>query len=171
MKNPLWKRIISTGLFGALSLGSLLVVSSATAAPDDSKEKITVSVNDLRGIANLDQGWVREDLLRNALFEAADDSEWIGDIEFDYNDEQEEFPKNQIVVNVVNWERGAAGFYNFRGNARFYDQDGNITNIGNIDGTTSGITVTTSRDVPEHYSAAAEDAFLEMFEELEEKLS
>lgn len=134
------------------------------------ESKIMVNMNDLQGSFDPDAKWVREDLLRTAFYDAAEDKVWLGEYEFTYNAVLPKNPRNWLEVTVQHWKRHAAGFFNFTASLAFYDADGEKINLGSFDGSKSGISVIHARDIPEHFASAAESALEDALEKLHERM-
>lgn len=145
-------------------------VQAKEAKADPSEgQNLVVHVTDIQGMANIDAEWVREDLLRSAFHEAARKYEWLGDYEFKYNAGTPKNARLRLEFTVIDWERTVSNFFEFMISARYFDGDGNIVDLGTFHGIQSGISITSSYDVGDHYLDVAEDAFSQALRKLKEK--
>jgi len=145
---------------------------AAKAKPVDSKETaLTVNFDDLRGYADPQVEWLREDLLENAFYDAT--RRLKSDINYivGYNESLPKIPKNLLNIRVVDWRRSPANFYEFRAVATYYDNDGVETKLGSVFGTRSGIAVFNRYDVGDHFSDAAQDAISSALKKLKKEIS
>ncbi|MDQ8185857.1 hypothetical protein [Pelagicoccus sp. SDUM812002] len=166
-------RLLKSFKWTALSGLLLAMVGTNFADPitEDStpEQGITIWVNDIQGMGSFRAEDVREDLLREAFYDAARREKWLGDYDFEYNGINREEGETGIELRVVDWSRSAAGMYNFRVVADFWNADGDKTSLGTFHGLRSSIAVFNGRDVGEQFAGSAEDAFRDALRKLKKK--
>lgn len=162
-----------------LALASSLPLLSLSAANPDaaieaakpSELELQVYFDDLAGAPFPTIGNVREDLLQNALSDAADRNEWIGDYDFEYNATPDADGRSYLAFTVLDWERSRTNFYRFSAKAEYVDPDGSIHPLGIFAGYESGISVTTKYDVGARFSEVAEKAINEALAALKDTIA
>lgn len=158
------KRLFS--VFAAI----LAVPAGIAFAKDDKGSKMIVYIDDSKALFNVDAEWMREDLLRNAFYEAAERQNLKG-FDLQYNGVLPKNARDTLAFRVIHWKRSAANMYEFSVSAKYYNVDGKAINLGVFNGYRSGIDVTNRRDIAEHFADAAQDAFRDAVKKLGEKLS
>ncbi len=133
-------------------------------------DNLTVNIDDIVSLFNIEAEWVREDLLETAFYDAARRMD-IDDYEIEYNGIKPKNAKNYLDFDVIEWRRSPANFYEFRARAIYYDADGKPMNLGVVHGTRSGLSVFTRYDVGDHFAKSAEDAFRQALKKLSKNLS
>lgn len=172
MKNQSTNPKISSKLlkaFGAAITASAIATASY-AAEDKPAEELTVYIDDLLGQQST--GWdnARDDLLQNAFYEASESINWLESTKVEYNKTPKDDERGYLLFTIIDWERTPSNFYEFRTRASYINPDGDETNLGSFTGIRSGITVTTGHDIGEHFSSAAEEAFVDALEKLEKEI-
>lgn len=134
-------------------------------------KRLIVNVDDLAGMANIRNDFIRENLLQSAFYGAADDKDWIGEFDFRYNYNVPEDRGGYLEFNVVDWERSVTNFYQCTVTATYRTLDGERINLGTFFGRKSGIAVLTGWEVGEAFEEVAEEAFSQALEKLAEERS
>ncbi len=156
--------------WAALSGVMLAMVGTSFAKPlvdkSDASQEVTIWVDDVHAIGNIDAEDVREDLLREAFADAARQEKWLGDYDFEYNGISREPGESGIELRVIDWSRSPSGMYNFSVSANYWNADGVKTELGTFHGLKSSIAVLNGWDVGKQYVASAEDAFRDALRKL-----
>lgn len=169
-------RILNRAGRAGLATAALAATAFSYAAPatktDKSTEesRVVVDVQDLRGRADINAEWVREDLLRSAFYDSASRAKWLGEYEFRYNANGVDNEKGVLELTVLDWQRSRAGMYTFAVRASYRDLDGKVTNLGVFHGYESGIAGFAGFDRGRYYVDSAEDAFTQALRKLNEHL-
>jgi len=154
------------GFVAILAAHSLIIGINA----EDTSE-LSVNIEDIRGLIDLEAELIREELIEPAFYEAAKRKKWLGDYSLTYNEQLPKNPRNRLEIRLFDWSRNRANFFEFAGSAIYYDSDGKPLNLGMIHGIRSGIDVTMRHDFGEHFADAAEDAFDEALRKLKKLYS
>lgn len=158
-----------------LGLGWSVQASSAKVNAMDAQgevqkeEKVLVFVNDRFAPPDFNSERVREDLLRNAFYDASRRSNWAGNYKFVYNPIGKDAPPGSIEFNVMSWRRSHSGMYQFTASASYWNSDGEKVNLGSFNGTRTSIAVFNSWDVGDQFSGSAKDAFRSALRKLEKE--
>lgn len=167
--SSLWKSFKWVALSGLL----LAMVGSSFAAPQSggskSKDEVTIWVDDFQAFGSFRVEDVREDLLRKAFADAVRREKWLGAYDFEYNGTSREPGQVGIELRVIEWNRSAAGFFNFRVAASYWNADGEETELGTFNGLRSSIAVLNGRDIGDQFAGSAEDAFRAALRKLKEE--
>lgn len=147
-------------------LGAAPEKRGSALAGDDA---LLVVVDDLLGEIDPSADYVREDLLQNAFYDAARRNEWLGEFTFEYNHTVAKDARGYLRFNIIDWEQTRSGFFEISLSASFTDADGKTLDLGTFHGMRSGIAVTTGRDVAEHFSDVAQDAFEDALKRLKKE--
>lgn len=158
--------LFAGGMEAALPKGEVSAATSESAAVRS--EKIVVYINDRFAPADFRSEQVREDLLRNAFYDAARRSKWLGEYRFEYNTTPEEPKAGSIEFNVLHWRRSHAGMYQFTASASYWNADGEKVSLGKFDGNRTSIAVFNRWDIGEQFAGSAEDAFRGALRKLQE---
>lgn len=176
MKNNIYQvSIWITKLTRSVGLAGLLLASAGSgfASPKtediERKDTITVWVDDMRAMGDFNAEDIREDLLREAFYDAARREKWLGDYDFEYNGIDREPNKAAIGLRVLDWSRSRSGMYNFTVAADYWNADGEKTSLGTFHGLRSSIAVFNGRDVGDQFAGSAEDAFRDALRTLKKK--
>lgn len=168
-----WNSLAKSFKWAAFSGLLLAMVGSSFAAPlseeAESKDEITIWVDDFQAFGSFYAEDVREDLLREAFSDAARREKWLSNYDFEYNGMSRESGEVGIELRVVDWSRSAAGMYNFSVVADYWNIDGEKTALGRFHGLRTSIAVFTGRDVGEQFAGSAEDAFRDALRKLKKK--
>ncbi len=133
-------------------------------------DNLTVNIDDVVSLFNIEAEWVREDLLETAFYDAARRAK-LKDYDIEYNGVKPKNAKHFLDFDVIEWRRSPANFYEFRARAVYYDADGKPMNLGVVHGTRSGLSVFNRYDIGDHFAKSAEDAFRQALKKLNKNLS
>lgn len=146
-------------VFAGSSYGAANVKSDSAPAKMDESSRMVININDIRGFGDFDTERIRENLLRNAFYDAARRSDWVGKYDFKYNSNTDNQAPGSLEFTVLNWRRSHAGTYEFTVAANYWNADGEKVSLGTSHGTRLGLAVSGAWHAGDQFSASAEDAF------------
>ena len=163
----------NAGWLASLIVAALLLPLSNAFADDIEEIKETaliVNIKDPYGLFSPEAEWVREDLLEQAFYDAADRTK-LDDFEIMYNGIVPKNARSYLDFRVISWRRSVGNMYEFTAAATYYNADGDEIKLGVFRGYRSGVSVLMRRDVGDHFADSAEDAFYDALKNLKKKLS
>jgi len=160
-----------SAFLGFLGLTHTLFAEDApppqTSNQERSAKSLVFYIDDFRADFYPETDWIRENLIRSAIYDAVRRNKAFVMKDLVYNQTLPESATDAVSVRILEWRQNHSGFYQFSGTADYYDATGTKHNLGVISGTQSNLGVFNSFDVRDSFVEVVENAFRQALRKIE----